>query len=100
MSNTCSDCQDDSHPSHKKQLSRLNRIAGQIEGVKRMIDERRYCPEILTQLRAIRSAVKSLETSVLEKHLNCCVAEAFSSGSKKVREKKVEELTAIFQKYS
>lgn len=94
------ECQDESHPSHKKQLSRLNRISGQIEGVKRMIDEQRYCPEILTQLRAIRSAVKSLEAAVLKKHLNSCVAEAFVSGSKKTRDKKVEELTAIFQKYS
>ena len=100
MSSNCSECQDESYPSHKKQLSRLNRIAGQIEGVKRMIDDQRYCPEILTQLRAIRSAVKSLEASVLEKHLTCCVAEAFSSGSRKDREKKIDELTTMFQKYS
>ncbi len=46
------------HPSHDAEIKRLNRIAGQIEGVKKMVDEGRYCPEILSQLRAVRSAVE------------------------------------------
>ena len=87
------------HPSHKKQLSRLNRISGQVEGVKRMINEQRYCPEIMTQLRAIRSAVKSLESEILKTHLNTCVVDVLSSSSKRKREEQIEELTDIFQKF-
>jgi DNA-binding FrmR family transcriptional regulator len=53
----------------------LNRIAGQIEGIKKMVDEGRYCPEILSQLRAVRSAVKGIETEILRRHLSSCVDE-------------------------
>ena len=93
-------CSSDSpHPSHRNQLSRLNRISGQVDGVKRMIDEQRYCPELLVQLRAIRSAVKSLEAEILKTHLSSCVAEAFQSKRKGVREKKIEELADVFYRF-
>ena len=81
-------CNSNKHPDHSKEISRLNRISGQIEGVKKMIEERRYCPDILTQLRAVSSATKSLEASVLEAHLGSCVADAFKSD-------KVEESRAV-----
>ena len=55
--------------THKENLSRLNRIAGQIEGIKKMIEDGRDCPDIISQLRAVRSAVKSVESNILEKHL-------------------------------
>ena len=58
------------HPSHDAEIKRLNRIAGQVEGIKRMIEEGRYCPEILSQLRAVRSAVKGIETEILRRHLS------------------------------
>ena len=86
------------HPDHSKQLHRVNRIIGQLEGVKRMIEERRYCPDILTQTRAVSSAVRSLESSILQTHLENCVREAFKSG-KRDSEKKIEELLEIFRKY-
>ncbi len=89
------------HPSHKKQISRINRIAGQLEGVRGMIEDQRYCPEILTQLRAIRSAVKSLEANVLQTHLTSCVTETFSSKkvAKREKDKKIKELIEIFKRY-
>ncbi|MCB0331270.1 MAG: metal-sensitive transcriptional regulator [Bdellovibrionales bacterium] len=92
---------DELHPSHKKQISRINRLSGQLEGVKRMIESQRYCPEILTQLRAIRSAVKSLEANVLQTHLTNCVTETFSSKrvSKREKDKKIEELIEIFKRF-
>ena len=65
------------HPSHEKQLPRLNRIAGQVKGVKKMIKERRYCPDILTQLHAIRLAIRNLEIQILDLHLLQCVTEIF-----------------------
>lgn len=89
------------HPSHKKQVSRINRISGQLDGVRGMIEDQRYCPEILTQLRAIRSAVKSLEANVLQTHLSSCVTETFSSRkvTKREKDRKIKELIDIFKRY-
>lgn len=92
-----SDC-NHNHPNHDEELSRLNRLSGQIEGVKKMIQEQRYCPEIITQLRAIQSATKAVESNILRRHLGACVQEAFSSGEKSASEEKIDELITIFQK--
>lgn len=87
----------DSHPDHKDNIPRLNRIAGQIEGIKKMIEEGRYCPEIISQLRAVRSAVKAVEANILQKHLQHCVAQSFSSDGDK--EQKIEELKKLFDRF-
>jgi DNA-binding FrmR family transcriptional regulator len=84
-------------PCHKDDIPRLNRISGQIEGVKKMIEEGRYCPEILSQLRAVRSAVKSVEVRILERHLKHCVAQSFATDKEK--DKKIDELLALFNRY-
>lgn len=88
-----------SHPSHEAELSKLNRIAGQIEGVKKMIQESRHCPEILAQLRAARSALRAVEANVLEAHLQSCVAEAMSHGSAREKETKIAELKDLFKRF-
>lgn len=88
------------HPDHQKEISRLNRVAGQVEGIKKMIDERRYCPDIITQLRAIRSAVNSIEANILETHLDACVNAAIKSGSEKERKQKMAELKELYRKYN
>ena len=88
------------HPDYSKEKPRLNRISGQIEGVKKMIGERRYCPEILSQLRAVRSAVNSIEASILETHLDACVNDAFTTGSEKERKQKMAELKELYRKYN
>ncbi len=93
----CGECTQ-GHPDHSKQLHRINRIIGQLEGVKRMIAERRYCPDILTQTRAISSALRSLEGSILELHLASCVKGAIES-EEGYAEEKIEELVALFKKY-
>ena len=87
------------HPSHRKHLTRLNRAAGQLDGVRKMIEEQRYCPEILTQLRAVHSALKALEIEILKTHLNSCVINALSSTDDKKREAQIEELSGILQKF-
>ena len=58
------------HPSHNEQLPRINKIIGQLNGIKKMIEENRYCPEIITQLKAVSSACQSTEALLLEKHLS------------------------------
>lgn len=87
------------HPSHDDEIKRLNRVAGQVEGIKRMIGEGRYCPEILSQLRAVRSAVKGIETEILRRHLSSCVTSAMQSGDKESRMKSIEEVTRLFSKF-
>lgn len=85
------------HPCHRENLPRLNRISGQIEGVKKMIEGGRYCPDILMQLRAVRSALRAVESNILQKHLQHCVAESFRTGE--AAEQKIKELKQIFERY-
>ena len=61
------------HPSHKEHLGKLNRTSGQVEAVKRMIDEGKYCVGIITQIRAARSALKAIELAVLETQMKSCL---------------------------
>lgn len=86
------------NPDHSKELSRINRIAGQLEGVKRMISEREYCPKIITQIQAVRAALKSLESVVLEKHLEMCVKAAVNSKDQKETNEKLAELMELFRR--
>ena len=87
----------DEHPNHMEDMPRLNRISGQIEGIKKMIEEGRYCPEIISQLRAVRSAVKAVESNILQKHLQNCVAQSFASAEDK--DKKIAELKMLFDRF-
>ena len=86
------------HPDHRKELARINRIKGQLDGVQRMIIEKRYCPDILNQTKAIVSAVRSLEAALLQRHLEHCVSHAFDTGDEQQREQKLQELIEIFSK--
>ncbi len=87
------------NPGHLSDLPRVNRIAGQIVGIKKMIEEHRHCPEILTQLRAIRSAVKGLEASILERHLSHCLSDSLSAGNEADIKQKIDELKDVFKRY-
>ena len=81
----------------KKQLiHRLNRISGQVEGIKKMIEEDRYCDDLLTQLLAVDKAVKSLSSVILEKHMYSCIKKEVSEGSLEV----VDEVMQLFRRYS
>ena len=64
--------------------NRINRLSGQLEGIKRMIEEDRYCPEILNQLRACINSLKSLEVVILNNHLQNCVVNKIQNGDLKV----------------
>lgn len=87
------------HPDHMPDLPRVNRIGGQIAGVKKMIEEQRHCPDILIQLRAIRSAIKGLEANILERHLSHCVAESLTGNDAMRTRQKIDELKEIFKRY-
>jgi DNA-binding FrmR family transcriptional regulator len=79
---------------------RLHRIEGQVRGIERMVDEDRYCIDILTQIAAVNTALESLAFKVLDDHVNHCVADALASGDPKAASKKSEELMAAVQRFA
>src|SRR5262245_34697306 len=79
----------------KSQLTRLGRIEGQVRGVARMIEEDRYCIDVLTQIRAVRAALDRVEQETLSDHLQHCVAHAFHGGDERERQTKIEELLEV-----
>ena len=82
------------HPDHSNNLTALRRIEGQVRGVHQMIEEKRYCMDIVNQIKAIKSSLNRVETKVLEKHLRSCVTQALN---KKEMEEKISELVKIFK---
>ena len=82
----------------KAGINRLNRIAGQVRGVAQMVEDDRYCIDILHQIQAIKSALAKVETQVLKDHAACCVAEAIASGNADDQREKFEELVTLFGK--
>jgi DNA-binding FrmR family transcriptional regulator len=73
---------------------RLKRIAGQVGGLLRMVDEDRYCVDVLTQIDAVRAALHKVEEEILRDHVSHCVAGAFASGDAGNQREKIEELVA------
>ena len=74
---------------------RLSRIEGQVRGIARMVHEDRYCIDIVTQVSAVRAALRRLEEEILRDHIAHCVERAIASGSKADQRSKIEELMAV-----
>ena len=85
----------DNKPSR---LKRLNRIEGQVRGLARMVEEDRYCIDIVTQIAAVRAALRRVEEQVLRDHIDHCVRHAIASGSKAEQEEKVAELMEVLSR--
>lgn len=81
-----------------KLLNRLRRIEGQVRGVARMVEEDRYCIDILTQTQALRAALTKVEAELLRGHVDHCVRGAFASGDADDQQHKLEELVEILQR--
>lgn len=84
--------------THEGTLHRLRRIAGQVQGIQRMVDEKHYCIDILTQIQAARSALRAVELQILKKHVDHCVRDAFASGSPAEADRKMDELLRILKR--
>jgi len=84
------------HPSHQSQLSALKRVEGQVRGVIKMIDEGKYCIDVLNQIKAAKAALVKIESNVLKKHVESCVKESFKN--RKALDSKVEELLKLINK--
>ena len=76
-------------------LKRLARIEGQVRGIARMVEEDRYCIDVVRQIQAIKAALGGLEGVILDDHLGTCVEDALAGPSLDVRREKVEELVAV-----
>jgi DNA-binding FrmR family transcriptional regulator len=86
------------HDSAAALRARLSRIEGQVRGVTRMIDEGRYCIDVLTQLRAVRAALLKVESQMLKDHLNHCIEDAIVSGNATEQRRKAGELIELLER--
>jgi CsoR family transcriptional regulator, copper-sensing transcriptional repressor len=85
----------------KKNLQvRLRRVEGQVRGLQKMVEDERYCPEILEQMSAVHASLRSVERVLLRSHLQHCTTEALRSGDEKKAQRTYEELTELFYKHS
>ena len=80
-------------------LKRLNRIEGQVRGIMKMIEEERYCIEVLQQMQAVKAALSKVEDAILKDHSNTCVASAIASGNAKQQQEKFNELIDLIGRY-
>ena len=79
-------------------LKRLNRIEGQVRGLARMVEEDRYCIDIVTQISAVRAALRRTEEEILRDHVGHCVEHAIASGNRTEQRRKVAELMDVLQR--
>jgi len=81
-----------------KLLNRLSRIEGQVRGVARMVEEDRYCIDVLTQVQAVRAALARVETEMLKDHLGHCIEAAITSGDASEQRQKASELIELLER--
>ena len=86
--------------SHVSQVSRLNRIEGQIRGIARMVEDQRYCIDILQQIKAVKSALASVELNIIDGHLNHCVQRVVKSKKQEETQEIVDEIRELLRRSS
>lgn len=79
-------------------LARLSRAEGQVRGVARMVEEDRYCIDVVTQIQAVIAAARKVEAEILKDHVAHCVEHAIQSGDPKVQRRKIEELLSTLSR--
>ena len=77
-------------------LKRLNRIEGQVRGLGRMVEDDRYCIDVVTQVAAIRAALSRVEEEILRDHMGHCIKHAMASGNERDQKSKIDELMDVF----
>jgi DNA-binding FrmR family transcriptional regulator len=85
--------------ARKKVLARLKKVAGQVAGVQRMVEEDRYCVDVLHQIAAVEGALDRVGHLVLASHVETCVAGALASGQPRERREKLDELLEVFSRF-
>jgi len=87
------------YPDHSVNLVALRRIEGQVRGIQKMIEEGKYCVDILNQIHAVIAALAGVEDKVLEKHFAGCVAKAVHGKSPEEKKKKLEEILSLIHQF-
>ncbi len=82
----------------EKALKNLHRVEGQVRGIAKMVEEDRYCIDIVTQIEAARAALARIESDLLRQHLGHCVHRAMNSKNASEQEKVIEELVGVFRR--
>ncbi len=85
--------------THEEQLQFLSKIEGQVRGVEKMIQEKRYCPDIITQIHSIIGALYRVEHEVFKKHVQGCVVRAFKGKSELEKQKKIDEVVELLSRF-
>jgi DNA-binding FrmR family transcriptional regulator len=88
------------HADKPALVNRLHRIEGQVRGIEKMVQEDRYCIDILTQISAVNTALDALALRILDQHVNHCVADAFASGDETEAQTKTQELLEAVQRFA
>ncbi|MGD8378080.1 MAG: metal-sensitive transcriptional regulator [Gammaproteobacteria bacterium] len=88
------------HATHHDQTARLKRIQGQVSGLIRMVEEERYCVDILTQIRAVRAALRKVEEQILREHVEHCVGDALRANEGDEARRKVDELFDVLNRFT
>ena len=84
------------HPCHKNHIANIRRIKGQIEGIERMINDGKYCIDILNQIKATKNAIVSVEGKILKTHLEECIKESMNGGNK--AQQKIDEILKVLKR--
>jgi len=87
------------YPDHSENLVSLKRIEGQIRGIQKMIQEGKYCVDILIQIRAVIAALARVEDKILEKHFHGCVTNAAKGNSASDKQQKLKEIMLLIKKF-
>jgi DNA-binding FrmR family transcriptional regulator len=85
--------------THAEQLEFLKKIEGQIRGVQKMIEDKRYCVDIITQIHSIIGALSRVESEIFKKHIDSCVINAFRGKSEREKEQKISEIVELISKF-
>jgi len=80
-------------------LARLRRIEGQLQGIRRMIEEEKYCVDIMLQISAIQGALGQVSKVLMARHIESCVLDSLKAGTERKRARKIEELIAVCSRY-
>ncbi|OGX25943.1 MAG: hypothetical protein A3J51_01010 [Omnitrophica WOR_2 bacterium RIFCSPHIGHO2_02_FULL_45_21] len=88
-----------SQTSHDEQLIFLKKIEGQIRGIQKMIDQKRYCVDIMTQIHSIIGALYRVENEIFKKHIDGCVVNALRSKSQREKEEKIGEVVELISRF-
>ncbi|MBI1198893.1 MAG: metal-sensing transcriptional repressor [Phenylobacterium sp.] len=86
------------HETKPRLVNRLSRIEGQVRGISRMVEDDRYCIDVITQIQAVRAALAKVETEILRDHLGHCIEGAIVSGDKDEQRTKAAELIQLLER--